>query len=100
MEKIILNQSKVLKVLANKHRLNIISLVSEKEINASELVKKTGLSKSNLSQHIDLLLAVGVVNSRKDGLKVYYSMSDKQAAKKSPVMEEIVVSTLRKNLKK
>lgn len=100
MDKIILSQSRVLKILANKHRLHILSLIAGNEVNAGELVKKTGLSKSNLSQHIDLLLEAGVIRSRKEGLKVYYSMIDKAAAKKSPFMEEIVVSTLRKNISK
>ena len=100
MEKIILSQSRVLKILANKHRLNILSLIAGKEVNAGELVKKTGLSKSNLSQHIDLLLEAKVISSRKEGLKVYYTIIDKAAAKKCPVMEELVVSTLRKNISK
>ncbi len=100
MEKIILKQSRVLKILANKHRLNILSLIAGNEVNAGELVKKTGLSKSNLSQHIDLLLEAKVISSRKEGLKVYYTVIDKAAAKKSPLMEEIVVSTLRKNVSK
>ncbi len=42
----------------------------------SEIVAATGATQSNISKHLSLLASAGVITSQKDGLFVYYEMSN------------------------
>ena len=46
--------------------------------NVTELSGKTRLSRPAVSHHLKVLKAAGVINSRKDGTQVYYSLDAKQ----------------------
>jgi ArsR family transcriptional regulator len=40
----------------------------------SDLVEELELNQSSVSKHLNILKTAGVVESKKDGLKVYYSL--------------------------
>ncbi len=42
----------------------------------SEIVAATGATQSNISKHLSLLASAGVITIQKDGLFVYYEMSN------------------------
>ncbi len=46
--------------------------------NVTELSGKTRLSRPAVSHHLKVLKAAGIINSRKDGTQVYYSLDAKQ----------------------
>jgi ArsR family transcriptional regulator, virulence genes transcriptional regulator len=48
-------QADICKIFANDKRLGIINLLKDKEMSNGELIKKTGLNKVSLSQHINVL---------------------------------------------
>lgn len=68
--------SKVLKSLANPHRLMILCLLSQGELSVGELAEHVALDQSPLSQHLARLRNEGIVESRKDSLVVYYKIVD------------------------
>ncbi len=41
-----------------------------------ELLERLGTTKGNISQHLRLLEAKGLVNKRRDGNRIYYSIKD------------------------
>jgi ArsR family transcriptional regulator len=45
-------------------------------MSVSEMVEATGAGQANVSKHLALLLDAGIVARRKDGLMVYYRVSD------------------------
>jgi ArsR family transcriptional regulator len=47
-----------------------------RERTVGELVELTGLGTANLSKHLQILHAAGFVTRRKDGLHVYYGLTD------------------------
>lgn len=63
------------KALSNPNRLEILEFLAQSERNVDDLSKLTGLSVANTSQHLQQLRHAGLVISRKQGLKVYYSLS-------------------------
>jgi ArsR family transcriptional regulator len=65
------------KALAEPARLRILYALRRGEMTVSELIEATGLGQANVSKHLQLLHASGFVGRRKEGLYVYYSMSDR-----------------------
>lgn len=63
--------------------------------NVTELSGKTRLSRPAVSHHLKVLKAAGIIDSRKDGTQVYYSLDAKQKISKI----ESLVSELVKHLK-
>ena len=73
-------QEETLKTLANHKRLEIIQLLKNKELTVTEMIEMLGISQSNLSQHLGILKRYKIVTARKDGLYVYYKLTDKHIA--------------------
>jgi len=99
MDEIIKMQAEIYRTFGNPHRLKVIRMLCEKEMNAGQLIEKTGLSKACLSQHMGLLTLKGVVDSRKSGKNVYYRISDERTAKACLIMKELVVARVDKQNK-
>ncbi|HUF31013.1 MAG TPA: metalloregulator ArsR/SmtB family transcription factor [Gemmatimonadaceae bacterium] len=64
------------RALAEPVRLRILSVLRAGELTVTELVEETGLGQANLSKHLQLLHALGFVTRRKEGLHVYYALTD------------------------
>jgi rhodanese-related sulfurtransferase/DNA-binding transcriptional ArsR family regulator len=64
------------KVLSNGNRLELLEFLAQSERSVEELAKLTGLSIANTSQHLQQLRQAGLAVTRKEGLKVYYRLSD------------------------
>jgi DNA-binding transcriptional ArsR family regulator len=64
------------RVLGEPARLHILSALRHGERNVSDLVHRTGYTQANLSKHLQLLLRLGFVERRKDGVSAYYSLAD------------------------
>jgi len=68
--------SRRLKTLANPHRLMILCNLFKCEHTVGELETVVGLSQSAISQHLARLRDEGVVDCRRAGQNVYYSLTD------------------------
>ncbi len=67
----------IYKVLSNPNRLLILCLLIEKtEMSVGEIALNMQLAQSPLSQHLKIMREQGFVSSRKEGLTVYYRISD------------------------
>ncbi len=67
--------ARVAKALANGHRLELLEFLAQGERSVDALSKVSGLSVANTSQHLQQLRQGGLVESRKDGQKVFYRLS-------------------------
>ncbi len=68
-------QSRICKAFANPTRLHLLHLLGKREWAASDLQKELAVSMANLSQHLAVLKAAGVVVTRREGKKVYCSLA-------------------------
>lgn len=64
------------KALGSAHRLELLELLAQGERSVESLAEETGLSPANASQHLQALKRAALVESRKDGLFVYYTVAD------------------------
>lgn len=65
-----------LKVLANEDRLLLLCQLSQGEMAVGELEEVLGIRQPTLSQQLAVLRAEGVVDTRRDGKRIFYSVAD------------------------
>jgi rhodanese-related sulfurtransferase len=63
------------KALASPHRLELLELLAQGERTVDSLATEVGLSLANTSQHLQALRQAALVESRKEGLFVWYRLS-------------------------
>lgn len=73
-------QANVLKAVADESRLYILYLLRNREQCGAMLLEELNISQPTLSHHMRILCDSGIVNSRKDGRWVYYSINPKGIA--------------------
>lgn len=64
------------KVLAHPMRIRILELLSEGEKNVNQMQALLGIEASAVSQQLAVLRGKGIVDVKKDGTKVIYSLRD------------------------
>jgi len=94
MENIFELHADVCKVFSNAKRLEILNTLREKEMTASELIERIGLSKANLSQHMSILKSKGVVLTRREGVNIYYRISNSKIIQACDLMREVLLEQL------
>jgi ArsR family transcriptional regulator, virulence genes transcriptional regulator len=68
--------AELLKALAHEKRLLILCKLYQGEQMASDIEEFVGISQSGLSQHLAVLRKKHIVQTRKVGTKVFYSLAD------------------------
>ena len=63
-------------LLAEPTRLAILHAVCNDELSVSAIVEATGATQTNVSRHLGLLHAAGVVSRRREGAAVHYRVAD------------------------
>lgn len=66
--------ARLLRSLANSHRLMVLCLLGEGELSVGALNDSLPLSQSALSQHLAVLRDEGLVATRREGQTIYYSV--------------------------
>ncbi|MGM0366730.1 MAG: ArsR/SmtB family transcription factor [Actinomycetota bacterium] len=82
--------AEVCKTLSNPRRQAIIDALRDGELKVNELIEKTDIPQANLSQHLAILRAKGVVKTKKDGNNVYYSISNRKIIRAYDLISEVL----------
>jgi DNA-binding transcriptional ArsR family regulator len=64
------------KTLSDASRLLILNELAGEELSVNELANRLELHQSNTSKHLAMMKDHGLVNARREGSTVYYSLSD------------------------
>ena len=71
-------QAKIFQALAHPVRLRILDLLAQDEACVCHLTTALGKRQPYVSQQLGTLREAGLVTDRKDGLMVYYRLSDER----------------------
>lgn len=86
----------ICKTLANPWRLRLIDALRHGERPVAELIRELGAPKANVSQHLAVMRAKGVVESRRQGAHVYYRLADPRIVAAFRLMREVLRTRLRR----
>ena len=67
-------KAEIISAAGHPIRLAIIEFLSQGEQCVCDIVEHVGAQRSNVSRHLSVMLKAGVLESRKDGLKVIYKL--------------------------
>lgn len=76
MRKAAQEATSVLRALANEDRLLLLCQLSQGEKSVGELEELLDIRQPTLSQQLGVLRTEGLVNTRRDGKRIYYSVAD------------------------
>ncbi len=68
------------RALAHAHRLDLIEALGQGERSVDDLARAIGLSVANASHHLQVLKDGGLARARRDGVRIYYALSDDDIA--------------------
>ena len=67
-------QAAVAKAIAHPLRIAIVDLLKDGEQCVCDIAEHIGAERSNVSRHLSIMVSAGVLEYRKEGLKVMYSL--------------------------
>ena len=72
-------RAELFNVLADPNRLRLLSALADRELCVCDLAAGLKMGESAVSHQLRVLKSMRMVNSRKEGRNVYYSLADSQA---------------------
>lgn len=88
-------QAKLFRGFADPSRLAILQLLRDGERTVTDLVRATGLTQPNVSNHLSCLRDCGLVTLRQQGRFSYYSLSDDRVASLLLLADELLADVAR-----
>ena len=82
------------RAIGNGRRAQIVDLLVQAERSVDEIAGELGQSVANTSQHLQQLLRVGLVRTRRDGNRIYYSLASERVAQLWRVVREVAAEHL------
>jgi ArsR family transcriptional regulator len=80
--------------LANPKRLEIIDKLRTRELSVTALAEALEISQANLSQHLALMRQRGIVTTRREGLNVFYKLSNPKIIQACDLMRQVLLEHL------
>jgi ArsR family transcriptional regulator len=75
------SEAEVLKVLGHPIRLKIVAGLCTRECNVKHIWECLGLPQATVSQHLALLKHKGIIEGKREGVEVHYSVISPLAKK-------------------
>ncbi|MBU0676869.1 MAG: metalloregulator ArsR/SmtB family transcription factor [Verrucomicrobia bacterium] len=84
------------KVMSSPKRLMIIDMLSRRDMSVGEIAESLETQPATVSQHLRLLRDKHLVNTRKEGQTVYYSLALPRMMDACRLVREILIESLKK----
>ncbi len=83
-------QAEVLKTLSSPRRLEIVHRLAEGPCEVSRLAGELGISQPNVSQHLAVMRASGLVEAVREGREVHYRLTDPEILTACELMRAVL----------
>jgi len=85
----------ICKAFANPVRLRILDLVAKRARSVSDLHQRLGISEANLSQHLAVLKAAGVVATQRTGKQVHCYLAIPEVKQACALISDVLRAHIR-----
>ena len=100
MENIIFElHASMCRIFTSSKRLEILNILRGKELSVGQIAKLMRIRQANLSQHLNILKEKGIVNTRRSGVTIYYSLANPKIIKAFDIIRQILIERLSANEK-
>jgi DNA-binding transcriptional ArsR family regulator len=89
-------QARICKAFANAIRLQMLDLLGKHDWAAADLQAQLGISKANLSQHVAILKAAGIVETGRKNGRVYCSLAMPEVKSACHLIRDVLRAQVRK----
>jgi ArsR family transcriptional regulator len=79
----------IAKALSDAKRLCVVERLADGERSVSDLSRDVGCQVPNMSQHLAVLRAAGIVASRREGSTVFYRLADPQVLEVYRLLQQV-----------
>jgi ArsR family transcriptional regulator len=86
----------ICQTLANPKRLEIIDHLRGGELGVTQLAEAMNIGQANLSQHLALMREKGIVLARREGVNVFYRLSNPKIIQACDLMRQVLLEHLEK----
>ena len=90
MEPVYLDTAKILKAISDPKRLRIVDMLSCGELCACKILEAFRITQPTLSHDMKVLIEAGIVNDRREGKNIYYSLNQERLAAFQHTMQRIL----------
>lgn len=87
-------QASICQTMANPKRLEIISILCDREVSVGEIAEKMHIRTANLSQHLSIMKAKGILTSRREGVHIFYRIANPKVVTACNLMKEIMIEQM------
>ncbi len=87
-------KASIFQALAHPTRIAIVEVLAEGEVSARAIQERLGIEQANLSQHLAVLRSRQIVNNRKEGNQVFYSLRHRVLLKVLAMMRQYFQANL------
>lgn len=89
-------QVRICKAFANASRLHMLDLLDKGEWAVADLQRELGVTRPNLSQHLAILKAAGVVATRRKGKQIYCSLAIPEVGTMCHLVRDVLKTLLQR----
>ena len=90
MDALMILQAEVLRTIAQPRRLEILHRLAQSPAEVKRIAADVGASQPNVSQHLAILRAAGLVEAERTGREVVYRLSDPDVMVACGVMRNVL----------
>jgi len=90
-------KAEMCKTFADPKRLMIISELREGEKSVGDLVTNLGAPQAVISRHLAVLRNKGVVNARRNGVNIYYSLTNPRITDACDIVHGVLLDQVARN---
>lgn len=88
-------QADICQTLANPKRLQILNLLKGGELSVGEMVEALVIPKANLSQHLAVMRHKRILETRREGTTIFYSIALPRIIEACGIMRDVLMESLK-----
>jgi DNA-binding transcriptional ArsR family regulator len=92
-------ENSFLKAIAQPTRLKILYFLKDGEKCQCEIIPKMKEDQSNISRHLTHIRDMGILESRREGVSIYYKIKDKRIFALLSLVDEMVKAEIKERAK-